>query len=139
MGLRKALEFMVARRLAGNNEELEILRLALIEYMSPSDAARKLGVPKSLVKATVYTFEKAAGDPYKSMEIVKVFLPMVMKIQPIVKSFYGKEYECTVCGLKGVANASLQKAKLLHVRRSHMDLVNKYVDEILTKVGAHER
>jgi predicted DNA-binding protein (UPF0251 family) len=138
MGLKQALEFMVARRLANNNEELEVLRLALVENVSPSEVARRLGVSKPLVRTTVYTFGKAVGDPYKAAKVVEMFLPMVMEIQPIVKTFYGKEYLCTVCGLKGVANVSIFKARLMHVKMSHKDLVSKYVDEILMKVGAYE-
>jgi hypothetical protein len=138
MGLRQALEFMVARRLANNNEELEALRLALVEYVSPSEIARRLMVSKPLVRTTVYTFEKLVGDPYRAAKVVEMFLPMVMEIQPIVKSFYRKEYWCTACGAKGVAGASIFRARLMHVRMSHKDLVSKYADEILAKVGAYE-
>ena len=128
------MEYLVIRRLAGNNEELEALRLALVEGMSPSDIARKLGMSKASVKTAVYAFEKIVGDHHKAAEVLKTFLPMVMKIQPVMKTYYGKEYVCTVCGLRGVAYVNLRRAKLMHIKQTHKDLVNKYVDELVAGV-----
>ena len=134
--LRKAVEYLVIRRLAGNNEELEALRLAIVEGMSPSEVSKKLGVPRASVKTAVYAFEKIVGDHRKATEVLKTFLPAVMKIQPVMKVYYGKEYVCVLCGLKGVAYVNIRKAKLMHIKQAHKDLIDKYVDEVMAGVRA---
>jgi hypothetical protein len=137
MGLRQALEFMVARRLAGNDIELQILRLALVEHLSPSEIAHRLNVRKSLVRSTVYMFKKSAGDPYAAEEIVRKFLPVIMKIKPVIRTYYWKEYRCEVCGASSTVIFDIHKARLTHIRKSHMDLVYKYVNDVLREVGSY--
>lgn len=119
------LEYLVLKMLTGNGIVVEALKMYIVDEMSPSTVASKLGLSKHQIRGYAQRVVEKIGDFRKAFLVISEVYDLLMRIKPIVSN-YGHRKICMVCGRE------LSTSGEDHVKRYHREVVEDYVYSILT-------
>jgi len=118
VGLRELTEHLVLRALAGRLEDIEALKLYLLDGLSPSEVAARLTTfgryGKTVVRGRIRKAVEAAGSPRLVAHALRALYPRLLEVRPAVVK--GSGYTCLLCG-------RMVGRPLHHLRREHRDVV----------------
>lgn len=122
VGLRELAEHLALRALVGRLEDIEALRLYLLDGLSPSEVAARLSMPKTVVRGRVRRAVETAGSLRLAVYALRLLYPRLLEVGPAVVK--GSGYTCLICGRR-------VERPLHHLRREHRDAVEGLVRELL--------
>ena len=129
MGLRELTEHLVLRALVGRLEDIEALKLYLLDGLSPSEVAARLPAfgryGKTVVRGRIRRAVEAAGSLRLAAYALRTAYPRLLEVRSAVVK--GSGYVCLLCGRR-------VERPLHHLRREHRDVVEGLVGELLEAV-----
>ena len=125
MGLRELAEHLALRALVGRLEDVEALRLYLLDGLSPSEVSARLSMPKTVVRGRIRRAVDAASSLRLAAYALRLLYPRLLEVSPAVVK--GSGYTCLLCGRR-------VERPLHHLRREHRDAVEGLVRELLEAV-----
>ncbi|MCC6015250.1 MAG: hypothetical protein LM564_06065 [Desulfurococcaceae archaeon] len=129
MGLREFAEHLAAKALAGRFEDIEAMRLYLLEGLSPSEVAERLGLSKHAVRGRVRRAIDDAGSQVLAAHVLRRLYHRLLKVEHALvwDSRYG--YVCMLCR-RAVGGRPHQ-----HLYMAHRDLVEALTEELIKELN----
>ncbi|RLG88880.1 MAG: hypothetical protein DRO18_00525 [Thermoprotei archaeon] len=132
--VRAVIEYLVLRRLISDVTTILILKEYFVDGESPSDISRKYGISAHTVRGYVERLIEKAGSHHIIPTLIKISLPYIMNLDPMVIVVSGKYY-CLECDL----TLKSKQSAINHVRRHHKERLERLVNDMLSKVRYQSR
>jgi len=130
LGLREFAEHLAVKALAGRFEDIEAMKLYLLEGLSPSEVAERLGLSKGAVRGRVRRAVEEAGNHLLAAHALRRLYPRLLKVEhAFVRSTRYAGYVCTLC------NRYVGNKPHLHLYLAHRDLVESLTEELLKELN----
>jgi hypothetical protein len=130
LGLREFAEHLAVKALAGRFEDIEAMKLYLLEGLSPSEVAERLGLSKGAVRGRVRRAVEEAGTQALAARALRRLYPRLLRVEhAFVKSTRYAGYVCTLC------NRYVGSRTHLHLYLAHRDLVESLTEELLKELN----
>jgi len=118
------LEYLVLKMLTGNEKVVEALKMYIVDELSPSTVAMKLGLSKHQIRGYAQRVIEKIGDFRKAFLVISEIYDLLIRIKPIVSN-YGHRRLCILCGRE------LSTSGEDHIKRYHREIVEDYVYSIM--------
>jgi len=119
------LEYLILKMLTGNRQVVEALRLYLVDDLSPSTIALRLGLSKHQVRGYAQRVIEKIGDYKRASIVLSKIYDVLIRIEPVVR-VYGYKKLCILCGKELSTNGED------HIKRYHRELLEDYAHNLLT-------
>jgi len=130
LGLREFAEHLAVKALAGRFEDIEAMRLYLLEGLSPSEVAERLGLSKHAVRGRVMRAVEEAGNHLLAARALRRLYPRLLRVEHVfVRSARYAGYVCTLC------RRYVGDKPHLHLYMVHRDLVEALTEELLRELN----